>query len=336
MFDHQPEKHGQKKFTAKWPSGQIIIFHQPRFPWNKGFPLLNHHLGAQVVWGRYNLTRPITWFSHGGKGGAQPFQSWSLSPNSMFCHKEVSARRRFPSDLLISCDDDDDDDDDDDHDDDDDDDDHDDDDDDHDDDDDDHDDDHDDDDDDDVDDDDVYISCTSISIFIFFWFFLHHFLPPPPLSSNQPTPFFCLFVFSLEAWLGGRSQSAAPQQGMDGKSEVKQKYIDSPKWWWISWWFTMVESVKHSDLPWKNDDYHSKTLKKLAFATLRDLEKIKHIDSPNGGHSLMVMNPIVTIRINVITKKNTTKIQGSMDLFPNVPSFNIFRKHNKSIVVKTF
>ena len=29
-------------------SGQIIIFHQPRFPWNKGIPLLNHHLG----WGR--------------------------------------------------------------------------------------------------------------------------------------------------------------------------------------------------------------------------------------------------------------------------------------------
>ena len=34
-----------------WPNG--IIFHQPRFPWNKGIPLLNHHLG----WGRYNLTR---------------------------------------------------------------------------------------------------------------------------------------------------------------------------------------------------------------------------------------------------------------------------------------
>ncbi len=40
-------------------SGQIIIFHQPRFPWNKGMSLLNHHFGAQVVWGRYNLTR---WF----------------------------------------------------------------------------------------------------------------------------------------------------------------------------------------------------------------------------------------------------------------------------------
>ena len=39
-------------------SGQIIIFHLSRFPWNlRGFPLLNHHLGAQVVWDRYNLTR---------------------------------------------------------------------------------------------------------------------------------------------------------------------------------------------------------------------------------------------------------------------------------------
>ena len=24
-------------------SGQVIIFHQPSFPWTKGFPLLNHH-----------------------------------------------------------------------------------------------------------------------------------------------------------------------------------------------------------------------------------------------------------------------------------------------------
>ena len=33
-------------FTIIWPNG--IIFHQPRFPWNKGssFPLLNHHLGV--------------------------------------------------------------------------------------------------------------------------------------------------------------------------------------------------------------------------------------------------------------------------------------------------
>ena len=42
----------------KWlESGQITIFHQPRFPWKRGFPLLKHHLGAQVVCDRYNLTR---------------------------------------------------------------------------------------------------------------------------------------------------------------------------------------------------------------------------------------------------------------------------------------
>ena len=29
------------------------------FPEIRGFPFLNHHLGAQVVWGRYNLTRQI-------------------------------------------------------------------------------------------------------------------------------------------------------------------------------------------------------------------------------------------------------------------------------------
>ena len=49
--------------TALWgdtmfESGHTRIFHPPRFPWNfRGFPLLNHYLGGQVVWGRYNLTR---------------------------------------------------------------------------------------------------------------------------------------------------------------------------------------------------------------------------------------------------------------------------------------
>ena len=38
-------------------SGQMVIFHKPRgFSEIRGFSLLNHHLGAQVVWGRYNLT----------------------------------------------------------------------------------------------------------------------------------------------------------------------------------------------------------------------------------------------------------------------------------------
>ena len=40
-------------------SGQIIIFHQPRFPWLFGdFPYSTTFWG-EVVWGRYNLTRPI-------------------------------------------------------------------------------------------------------------------------------------------------------------------------------------------------------------------------------------------------------------------------------------
>ncbi len=37
-------------------SGQIIIFHQPRFLWNKRFPLLNHHLG----WGRVRSSPGFT------------------------------------------------------------------------------------------------------------------------------------------------------------------------------------------------------------------------------------------------------------------------------------
>ncbi len=37
-------------------SGQIKIFHKPRSPWNNGISL-SYILGAEVVWGRYNLTR---------------------------------------------------------------------------------------------------------------------------------------------------------------------------------------------------------------------------------------------------------------------------------------
>ncbi len=42
----------------KW-SGQIIIFHQPRFSWNRRFPLQSPPFGGKsVVWGLYNnLTR---------------------------------------------------------------------------------------------------------------------------------------------------------------------------------------------------------------------------------------------------------------------------------------
>ncbi len=37
--------------------GKKKYFTNLDFPEIKGFPLLNHHLGPQVVWGRYNLTR---------------------------------------------------------------------------------------------------------------------------------------------------------------------------------------------------------------------------------------------------------------------------------------
>ena len=47
-------------------SGQIIIFHQPRFPWNKGFPLLNHGVRScevAKVWPDYMYTSffKVTW-----------------------------------------------------------------------------------------------------------------------------------------------------------------------------------------------------------------------------------------------------------------------------------
>ena len=65
MQKPQTHRFFQGTVNDQW-SGQTKIFHQPRFPWNKGMgPFLSYHLGAQVVWGRYNLTRMIImhqWF----------------------------------------------------------------------------------------------------------------------------------------------------------------------------------------------------------------------------------------------------------------------------------
>ena len=49
----------QTKLHCGWtnPSGQSIIFHQPRFPWKKGIPLTKPPFGVRSC--RYNLTRPI-------------------------------------------------------------------------------------------------------------------------------------------------------------------------------------------------------------------------------------------------------------------------------------
>ena len=38
-------------------SGQIIVFHQPRFPWNKRISRTKPTIWSEVVWGRYNLTK---------------------------------------------------------------------------------------------------------------------------------------------------------------------------------------------------------------------------------------------------------------------------------------
>ena len=46
-FNQQANKHILTSFCY---SGQILTFHQPRFPWNsREFPLLNHHLEFLVV-----------------------------------------------------------------------------------------------------------------------------------------------------------------------------------------------------------------------------------------------------------------------------------------------
>ncbi len=62
-FEYDLSIHSNEVFMVVWiiSSGQIIIFHQPRFPWNsRGFPLQKATFwGKSVVWGRYNLTNEI-------------------------------------------------------------------------------------------------------------------------------------------------------------------------------------------------------------------------------------------------------------------------------------
>ncbi len=49
--------------TWFWPNIIYIIFHQPRFPWNKGNPFLNHHLGAKIP-GRNKKVTPSNGTPH--------------------------------------------------------------------------------------------------------------------------------------------------------------------------------------------------------------------------------------------------------------------------------
>ncbi len=57
----------EHNWKGKHTSGQIIIFDQPRFPWNKGISLtITTIWGEGPLWGRYNLTRHTTVFSHLG------------------------------------------------------------------------------------------------------------------------------------------------------------------------------------------------------------------------------------------------------------------------------
>ena len=53
----------------RFVSAQIIIFHHPGFPWNKGMSLTKPTFWGEVVWGRYNLTRFVWLKGLSGLGG---------------------------------------------------------------------------------------------------------------------------------------------------------------------------------------------------------------------------------------------------------------------------
>ena len=70
------------RYDIKWYniSGQIIIFHQPGFPWNnKEISLtIHHHLGGpKLVWGRYDLTKIYDMFPTFDFNKSQPSSSGS-------------------------------------------------------------------------------------------------------------------------------------------------------------------------------------------------------------------------------------------------------------------
>ena len=75
-------------------SGQIIISHQPRFPWKKGvFQSSATFLGAQVVWGRYTLSintpAPVSVLVCVAQI-SKP-QKWRC-----YTHRELTAKRTLP------------------------------------------------------------------------------------------------------------------------------------------------------------------------------------------------------------------------------------------------
>ena len=77
------------KLTSSIKSGQMIIFHQPRI---RGFPFLSYILGAQVLWGRYNLTKqnrskhcakfPLQAYFKGRVNSKRDLKSWTRQLNS--------------------------------------------------------------------------------------------------------------------------------------------------------------------------------------------------------------------------------------------------------------
>ena len=79
----------QVRILPSYRSGQIVIFHQPRFPWNKGISALQLPFGGpKNVWGR-----ELIW--------PDRFQI-SLDICLTFLHKVVKETRDFGSPTHIS------------------------------------------------------------------------------------------------------------------------------------------------------------------------------------------------------------------------------------------
>ena len=95
-FDLTHQEQSKKEAYIE-QSGQTVIVYKPRFPWNKRFPLLNHHLGVRlcevaVIWPEHCNTSPIPIWLCGSKNTSQSFHNHPDVWNDHFRKMFFSAR----------------------------------------------------------------------------------------------------------------------------------------------------------------------------------------------------------------------------------------------------
>ena len=88
-LDQFPRDSGENKTYLS--CHHLVIFHQPRLPWNKGISL-----PKAKGWGRYNLTRRIMPHNHGScRSNKKQLQDWYIPSQSNFSGKDSFFSQTF-------------------------------------------------------------------------------------------------------------------------------------------------------------------------------------------------------------------------------------------------